>query len=656
MVSPIRTLPPHLVNQIAAGEVVERPASIAKELIENSLDAGAERIEIEVEQGGVKRLRVRDDGCGIPRDELGLALSAHATSKIAALEDLDGIITLGFRGEALPSIASVSRLTLTSRPREAPGDTPAWSIGVGPDGTLESPQPAAHPPGTSVEVRELFFNTPARRKFLRTERTEFGHLEQVVRRIALACPEVGLVLRHNGRQVFDLAPAGGETARERARLAQLLGQSFAEQALTVEAEAVGLRLHGWVLPPAFSRSQADQQYFYVNGRMVRDKLVAHAVRQAFSDVLHHARHPAFVLFLELPARQVDVNVHPAKHEVRFRESRQVHDFLFSSLQRRLADGVLGERTPETGTIAPAPAVASTRASSAAPLTPALATSGGQAGRVGTGARAAVARERSSVVAPAGRVAERPARYQADLAFQHPRPAARDGGGEESSSTAPAAPAKPLPEVGGARPVPRQEEVEAADAPPLGFALGQVNGVFLLAQARDGLIVVDIHAAHERIGYERLKQAWARGRIVSQPLLLPVTLQVSRAEVELLETQRDTLARLGLVIEPLGAETLVIREVPALLRQAEIAPLVRDLLSDLTEHGRSRRLDAAIDAVLATMACHGAVRANRRLTIEEMNALLREMEQVERIDQCNHGRPTWVKMTHDQLDRLFERGR
>ncbi|NKN33162.1 DNA mismatch repair endonuclease MutL [Marichromatium bheemlicum] len=647
MASPIRTLAPHLVNQIAAGEVVERPASIAKELIENSLDAGAERIEIEVEQGGVRLLRVRDDGCGIPRDELGLALSAHATSKIAALEDLDGIVTLGFRGEALPSIASVSRLTLTSCPREAPADTPAWSLGVGADGRLESPRPAAHPPGTSVEVRELFFNTPARRKFLRTERTEFGHLEQVVRRIALACPEVGFVLRHNGRQVFDLAPAGGETTRERARLAQLLGQSFAEQALTVEAEAVGLRLHGWVLPPAFSRSQADQQYFYVNGRMVRDKLVAHAVRQAFSDVLHHARHPAFVLFLELPARQVDVNVHPAKHEVRFRESRQVHDFLFSSLQRRLASGVLGEAAAATTAPVAPPEVTDASAPVAPPgarrrSMPAARAGGGAMGTAcgghdrGTGVHAGVA--------------ERPARYQADLLFQQPRPAAAPLAPVPDAmvETPTAATAPPSP--------PHQHAASAAAPPPLGFALGQVNGVFLLAQASDGLIVVDIHAAHERIGYERLKQAWARGRIISQPLLLPVTLQVSRAEVELLETQCETLARLGLVIEPLGAETLVIREVPALLRQAEIAPLVRDLLSDLAEHGRSTRLDAAIDAVLATMACHGAVRANRRLTLEEMNALLREMEQVERIDQCNHGRPTWVKMTHDQLDRLFERGR
>jgi DNA mismatch repair protein MutL len=609
MSTPIRILPSHLVNQIAAGEVVERPASVLKELIENSLDAGCERIEIDVEQGGVKRLRVRDDGRGIPPGQLALALSRHATSKVAELADLAAVATLGFRGEALPSIASVSRLTLTSRALSCEDDS-AWEVTVGADGQIEAPRPAAHPRGTSVDVRDLFFNIPARRKFLRSDKTEFDHLEQVVRRIALARPDVGFQLRHHGRVLLDLVATNDDGASVLERLDRLLGNGFSAQSLALDETAVELRLHGWVMRPAFSRSQADQQFFYVNGRMVRDKLVTHAVRQAFSDVLHHGRHPAYVLFLEIPSRMVDVNVHPAKHEVRFREGRQVHDFIFRLLQRRLSQGTLGVQ----------PASAGARSESLLDLGDPL----------DTGQRAAVMPPRSLTM-PLG-IGDLRGRYLADQVFQ-----------------------QPLPERGIASTATPVDE-EHPDVPPLSYALAQLNGVYLLAQSADGLIIVDIHAAHERIVYERLKTAWTAGRVIRQPLLLPLTVQVSPREAELLETQAPTLEHLGLVMARIGPDSLLVREVPALLRQADMERLVRDLLADLTEHGSSGRVEASIDAVLATMACHGAVRANRRLTLDEMNALLREMEVVERIDQCNHGRPTWRLISHDELDRLFSRGR
>lgn len=645
MSNPIRILSDHLVNQIAAGEVVERPASVIKELIENSLDAGCARLEIDVEQGGIKRLRVRDDGRGIPRDQLALALARHATSKLAELADLEAVGTLGFRGEALPSIASVSRLTLISRMRpdlesdvdtaeRAAGDS-AWEVAVAIDGRLEGPRPAAHPPGTSVEVRDLFFNTPARRKFLRTEKTEFDHVDQVVRRLALARPDVALELRHNGRVVHQLPAADGRPESVLARLDRLLGSGFAEQSLEIDASAVDLRLHGWVRRPAFSRSQPDQQFFYVNGRLIRDRLITHAIRQAFSDFLHQARHPGYVLFLELPPRLVDVNVHPAKHEVRFRESRQVHDFIQRVLQRRLAHGVLGgvvsdESTPET-------ADRSAGAFVAAPDRPTVSPdeTGDSPGRhhsqpprtFGFGARHPT---------PALGVGDGRRVYQASLALQRPA--------VDSVSASPLS-----------------DEAESSiaaesDLPPLGFALAQLNGVYLLAESAEGLILVDIHAAHERIGYERLKAAWNAGRVTSQPLLVPHSLQVDPREADRLEEQRETLARLGLVLDRLGIDRVVVREVPALLRQADMDALVRDLLADLAAQGESTRVEEAIDSVLATLACHGSVRANRRLTLDEMNALLRDMERTERIDQCNHGRPTWVRLSHADLDRLFLRGR
>ncbi|BCU07147.1 DNA mismatch repair endonuclease MutL [Allochromatium tepidum] len=646
MSNPIRILSDHLVNQIAAGEVVERPASVIKELIENSLDAGCARLEIDVDQGGIKRLRVRDDGCGIPRDQLALALARHATSKLAVPADLEAVGTLGFRGEALPSIASVSRLTLTSRvgpdseaeasevASDRAGDS-AWEVAVAIDGRLEGPRPAAHPPGTSVEVRDLFFNTPARRKFLRTEKTEFDHVDQVVRRLALARPDVALELRHNGRVVHQLPAADGRPESVLARLDRLLGAGFAEQSLEIDASAVDLRLHGWIRRPAFSRSQPDQQFFYVNGRLIRDRLITHAIRQAFSDFLHQARHPGYVLFLELPPRLVDVNVHPAKHEVRFRESRQVHDFIRRALQRRLAQGVLGGAEPD----APMPET-SDRPGRAGVATPDRSTA-------------------SSDEAVDGTIGHRsPLPRTSGFGARHPTPAIGVGDGRRIYQASPAL-QRPAADSAGVRPVSDEGESSGtpeSDLPPLGFALAQLNGVYLLAESTEGLVLVDIHAAHERIGYERLKAAWSAGRVTSQPLLVPHSLQVEPREADRLEEQRETLARLGLVLDRLGVDRVVVREVPALLREADMEALVRDLLTDLAAQGESTRVEEAIDGVLATLACHGSVRANRRLTLDEMNALLRDMERTERIDQCNHGRPTWVRLSHVDLDRLFLRGR
>jgi DNA mismatch repair protein MutL len=601
----IRPLAPQLINQIAAGEVVERPASVVKELVENSLDAGARRVEVEIEQGGIRRILVRDDGRGISRDELCLALQRHATSKVVSLADLEAVATLGFRGEALPSIASVARLSLCSR---AAGSELAWRVhGDGSDRSSE-PEPAAHAPGTSVEALDLFYNVPARRKFLRTEQTELKHVEQLMRRMALSRAGVGFRLAHNGRVVFELRPVDDDQGPMLDRVAAVLGDGFVDQSLSLDEGAVGLRLSGWVAQPAFARGQADMQFFFVNGRLVRDKLVTHAIRQAYQDVLHHGRHPAYVLYLEAPPRQVDVNVHPTKHEVRFREGRQVHDFIFRVLHRRLAEGVAGvERDVAVTTLGPA----HDRVEEPPP---------------GPGTRQ-VPWSRSRT--PDFRLDGGRAAYQATLDFQRPSAASDGDAGPEPMADTP---------------------------PPLGFALGQINGVFIVAQADDGLILVDMHAAHERIGYERLKQAWSAGPLRRQPLLVPVSVHVSPSEADLAEEQRALLDRLGLGVDRLGEDRLVVRELPALLHGADPQQLLRDVLADLATLGHSDRIEEATNAVLGGMACHGAVRANRRLTLDEMNALLRDMERTERSDQCNHGRPTWVRLSHAELDRLFMRGR
>ncbi len=590
----IQTLPSVLVNQIAAGEVVERPASVIKELIENSLDAGAKKIEIEIEQGGIKRMRVRDDGVGIHHDDLLLALSRHATSKVASLEELERIHSMGFRGEALPSIGSVSRMTLTSHEQ---GAEHAFQLPPGAD----APIPAAHPVGSTLEVRDLFYNTPARRKFLKQEKTEFNHIETRVKQLALARFDVGFVLRHNRREILSLPPATSRPEQER-RVSKLLGKAFLEQAIYLEHQAAGLRLYGWVARPTFSRSQADMQYFYVNGRAIRDKLVSHAVRQAFQDVLYHGRQPAYLLYLELDPVMVDVNVHPTKHEVRFREGRLVHDFLFRTLHQSLAEdrpGVAPNLPVQAGAVAAA-------ATSHSPVKPYI-----------------------PQTAPLN-LAERGAHYQAGFEMQRP---------DRGSAAPPAA-------------MPGQGE-----SPRLGFALAQLKGIYILAENSEGLVLVDMHAAHERITYERLKLAWEESNnIRSQPLLVPITVTVSRREAELAQEQQAIFEALGLEVDRMGSETLAVRAIPIVLHGVDAEKLLRDILADLVAYGSSERIRNEINTVLGTMACHGSVRANRRLTIDEMNALLRDMERTERSGQCNHGRPTWTQLQMDELDRLFKRGR
>ncbi|WP_148863479.1 DNA mismatch repair endonuclease MutL [Marinobacter fonticola] len=628
----IRLLSPRLANQIAAGEVVERPASVVKELVENALDAKADRVEIEVEQGGVKLIRVRDTGSGIAEDDLPLALSRHATSKIADLDDLEAVASLGFRGEALASISSVSRLSLTSRTEGCDAASRVEVEGRDMDARLS---PAAHPVGTTVEVRDLFFNTPARRKFLRTEKTEFGHVEECIRRQALARFETGFTLRHNQRAIQSLRPAMTPLDRER-RIGALCGQQFIDNAVVIDAEASGLRLWGWVALPTFSRSQADLQYFFVNGRVIRDRLVAHAVRQAYRDVLYNNRHPAFVLYLELDPANVDVNVHPTKHEVRFRDGRLVHDFIFRTLHR-----ALGEVKPQDH-MHGAVAQSLSREAGYAPPDAHAATNGGE--RNGGGA---------AFSAYGG---QRPVAWQAQdqMAFYQ---SLNGGGGTQQGGSAQAelGVAEAPPITASVQPMPTPPQT-GNEEPPLGFAIAQLHGIYILAQTRAGMIVVDMHAAHERITYERMKVALEAQDLKSQPLLVPVTLAVSQREAGVAETHVEELQALGLQLERMGPETLVVRQIPALLRGADTEQLVRDVVSDLMEHGQSDRVRAVTNELLGTMACHGSVRANRQLTIPEMNALLRDMEATERSGQCNHGRPTWTLVTVGELDKLFLRGR
>lgn len=620
----IQLLSPRLANQIAAGEVVERPASVIKELLENSLDSGATRIEVDVEQGGVKLLRVRDDGCGIPADDLPLALARHATSKIRDLEDLERVMSLGFRGEALASISSVSRLTLTSRTADA---AEAWQVETEGRDMEARVQPAAHPVGTSVEVRDLFFNTPARRKFLRTEKTEFDHLQEVIKRLALARFDVAFHLRHNGKVVLALHPASDPASRGR-RVASVCGPAFLEQALPVEIERNGLHLWGWVGLPTFSRSQADLQYFYVNGRMVRDKLVAHAVRQAYRDVLFNGRHPTFVLFLDVDPSVVDVNVHPTKHEVRFRDNRMVHDFLYGTLHR-----ALGDVRPEDQLAAPA---------SVTQVTHVTGRAAGEFAGQNEMSLAASALEQFQPQSP-------PVWRGAGAGYQAPRsPSAGtvsevQGAYREFFS--------PLAE-GAAPALPESQD----DVPPLGYALAQLKGVYVLAENAQGLVLVDMHAAHERIMYERLKTAMASEGLRGQPLLVPESIAVSQREADCAEEHARWFQMLGFELQRLGPESLAIRQIPSLLKQAEATRLVQDVLADLLEYGTSDRIQAHLNELLGTMACHGAVRANRRLTLPEMNGLLRDMEQTERSGQCNHGRPTWTQLGMGDLDKLFLRGR
>ena len=580
---PIRILADPLIDQIAAGEVIERPASVAKELIENALDAGARHLTIDVEHGGIRLLRVRDDGTGIPAAELPLALSRHATSKIASLEELERVGTLGFRGEALPSIASVSRLKLTSR---AAGAGQAAEIESA-DGRTGKAKPAAHPPGTTVEVRDLFHKVPARRKFLRSEATEYQHVLRTVVRLALSRFDVAFTLTHNRREQFALPPASERRERE-ARVARLVGADFIANSRYLAHAQGGLSLAGWIGLPAQSRAQADRQYLFVNGRMVRDRLLASAARLGYRDVSYGGRHPAWLLYLTLDPMQLDVNAHPQKLEVRFRDGRGVHDFLFRTIERALAEtaaapdgqppvpgaSLLGQGRPA--------------ASGALPFGEAM-----QAAWAGyaSGMRAAVA-----------------------------------------------------------------EAPDAGDELPLGHAIAQLHGIYIVAQTAEGMVLVDMHAAHERVLYERLKSALDAGDGPRQKLLVPAILETTEADAELALQHREELAAAGLVVDRIGPATLAIREVPVALAGQDVAGVLRDALADLAHTGETHRIAGDQNELLANIACRSAVRAHRQLSIPEMNALLRDMERTERSGQCSHGRPTWTRVTMTELDRLFLRGR
>ena len=604
----IHQLSQRLANQIAAGEVVERPASIVKELLENSIDAGATRIDVDVEQGGVKIIRVRDDGCGIEQEDMPLALSRHATSKIIELDDLEAVATLGFRGEALASMASVSRLTLTSNTQN---DSAGWQAQAEGQEMVAAVLPAAHQCGTTVEVRDLFFNTPARRKFLRSEKTEFQRIDETLKKLALSRFDVAFHWRHNQRTVQQLREALTLAEQER-RVATLCGSAFMQQAFRVDVQHDDLHLCGWLAQPAFSRSQPDLQYFYVNGRAIRDKLISHAVRLAFQDVLHHSRHPAYVLYLTVDPASVDVNVHPTKHEVRFRDSRRIHDFVFRSLARALAelrpDSELRDRT------------ATADFSSTAQQQP--------------------FQNRMPLLDAARDVRQSLPQYAALYTPQ-------------------AVPAAQLDSAAGVLKTPpnflQANTENAEEVPLLGYAIAQLKGIYILAENAQGLVLVDTHAAHERITYERLKNAYDAQKIACQPLLVPQQVSVSEREADCAEEQRAFFAELGVQVDRVGPESLLIRQIPVLLLQGNSEQLLRDILSDLLQHGTTTRIRESVNEVLSTMACHGSVRANRRMTLPEMNALLRDMEITERSGQCNHGRPTWIQVSLAELDKWFMRG-
>ena len=595
---PIRVLPEQLIHQIAAGEVIERPASVLKELVENSIDAGARRIDVEIEDGGVRLCRVRDDGAGIARDELSLALLRHATSKITCVDDLERVGTLGFRGEALPSIASVARMRLTSR-------TAAESMGhtiVADHGQLSSLEPAAHPVGTCVEVRDLFFNVPARRKFLRSERTETQHATRLMERLALARFDIAFSLATGRTRVADHAVAETQLEREQ-RVAQIVGDEFMSTALYIEHEAAGWKLSGWLCQPTAARALPDLQHFYLNGRMLRDRLIGSAIRMGYRDVIFGGRHPAYVLFMQIDPQLVDVNAHPAKLEVRFRDGRHVHDFLFRTIERVLSGTYAGAALG-----APPPARSDGWVPNDSPMWPMRGPSqGGLALRVADHGQAFAAGQ---------------------VAWSNPPTASQ----------------------------PQAEVREENEYPPLGFAIAQLHGVYILAQSTDGLILVDMHAAHERTTYERMKVALAAGAVASQPLLVPLSVTMAASAAAALEEHASELQRLGLDIVRGGPASLQVRAMPAFLHGTDIEALLARISADLAQHESSGGLEAALNEVLGTMACHGAVRAHRQLSVPEMNALLREMERTVRSDQCNHGRPTWTFMSMSDLDRMFLRGR
>lgn len=606
---PIQALPDHLINQIAAGEVVERPASVVKELVENAVDAGATRIEIELEEGGVRRIRVRDNGSGIVPAEVPLALSRHATSKIGSLDDLESVLTMGFRGEALPSIASVSRLSLTSRTAD---HEHAHRVELeGGRVVAESPHP--HPPGTTIEVRDLFFNVPVRRKFLKAERTELGHIEEWLRQLALARPDIDVRVSHNGKMLRRWNRQDDLLSTR--RLDETLGEAFVANAMRIEAEAVGIALSGWIARPTYNRAAADQQYLFVNGRAIRDRSVAHAIRRAYGDVLFHGRHPAYVLFVTIDPRRVDVNVHPAKHEVRFRDARFVHDFVYRTVAEALRETRPGAQVDLN-----------------APTSSYLSSSGNTT---------------TAAAAPTSFRDWRPAPSSLPLRAQSLDSSAAALQAQLYASSTPAAAPSTIADS-----TPQSDD----DIPPLGYAIAQLHGIYILSETREGMIIVDMHAAHERIVYERLKDAMDREGIRTQPLLVPLTMAVSEREADAIEAGSAAFESLGFELRRSGPLSLQVRSVPVLLADGNVEALVRDVLGDWLEHGDLQRIENTRNDLLATMACHGSVRANRRLTIPEMNALLRDMEVTPRSDQCNHGRPTWTAVTLADMDRWFLRGR
>jgi len=596
----IQTLSSHLINQIAAGEVIERPASVVKELVENSLDSGATSIDILVEAGGTKLIKVSDNGCGIGQADLPLALSRHATSKIKDLDDLSGIMSLGFRGEALPSIASISRMSITSKTQD---DDCAWTISGRSDGDIK---PASASTGTSIEVRDIFYNVPARKKFLKTDRTEYSHIEALIKTLMLSHPLVAFKLSHNQKTIYQVAVAKNDE-QQRYRIEQICGKSFAESLIPVQAEIEGHELKGWIALPVFSRSQPDYQYFYINGRVIKDKVVNHAVKLAYRDVLFHGRHPAYVCHLTMPPQSVDVNVHPQKHEVRFRESRLIHDFVYRNIHRCLSLTT----TEEQKTAQILPLGQSEITSEGLPTNPFP---------------------------------------QAEMSYQ-PLHKQTTSFGSSASYSGVQEPSNDYTQLFAAT------ELQPAQTtiPPLGFALAQLKGIYVLAENEQGLLIVDMHAAHERIVYERLKKAFNGDHVVTQPLLVPISMHLSQTEADLVENYQAHFKKLGLGLDRLAPEQISIRQVPALLKNADIESLVRDVLADMLEFGSSERLEQQQNELLSTMACHGSVRANRLLTRDEMNALLRDIEATERSGQCNHGRPTWMQMSLSQLDNLFKRG-
>ncbi|KWO82661.1 DNA mismatch repair protein MutL [Burkholderia ubonensis] len=634
----IQPLPDQLISQIAAGEVVERPASVVKELLENALDAGANTLRIVLEEGGVKRISITDDGCGIPPGELPLALMRHATSKIRSLEELEAVATLGFRGEALASIASVAEMFITSRTADAAHATRI-------DAQTGVLAPAAGAVGTTIEVRELYFNTPARRKFLKSEQTEFGHCVEMIRRAALARPDVAISVLHNGKAVEHW-----NATEPTQRVAKILGEGFATAYLPLDERAGPLAVYGCAGLPTASRGRADQQYFFVNGRFVRDKLLTHAVRAAYEDVLHGDRYPSYVLFLDLPPEAVDVNVHPSKIEVRFRDSRSIHQYVFHAVQRALARHA--GASPET--------TAGGHAAHLAAAPGPVSFQGTPLGQAASGGSPAPTPSQGSTWLRQARMTQGTLPVAQPLALYDALFGRKDSGaGTPAGTTAVAhdaadagdAPAAPLAGFAAAPSLAHT----AHDDQPLGFALGQIHGIYVLAQNAHGLVIVDMHAAHERILYEQFKHALADRSVAVQALLLPVSMNATPVEIGTVEEERETLESLGFDLAVLSPTTLAIRAVPALLKDADLQALARAVLADLHAFGGSRVLTERQHELLGTLACHHAVRANRRLTLDEMNALLRQMEATERADQCNHGRPTWYQLTLGDLDRLFMRG-